>query len=154
MSGVVGGAGSKSGVIGQTEIDYEEGTYTPSFYGTSGGPSGVSFATRIGAYTKVGNLCTAFIHINISSWSSGGSGDLIISLPFTMVGSYPASVSVGYSTNFVATDAPCSGYIASGWNYMKMVRHGGSDARSDLESYCNADSGGNEEVMVQATFRV
>ena len=28
MSGIVGGAGSKSGVIGETELDYEEGIYT------------------------------------------------------------------------------------------------------------------------------
>ena len=29
MSGVVGSAGSKSGAIGETEIDYEEGTRIP-----------------------------------------------------------------------------------------------------------------------------
>jgi len=154
MSGIIGGAGSKSGIIGTTEIDYEEGTYTPSFYGTSGGPSGVSFSVRTGAYTKVGNLCTVFIHISIASWSSGGSGQLIISLPFTMVGSHPASVSVGFCTNFNATDAPCTGYVNTGWNYMKMIRHGGSDARSDVETTIDADTGGNEQIMVQATYRV
>ena len=30
MSGIVGGAGSKSGVIGTTEIDYETGSFTPT----------------------------------------------------------------------------------------------------------------------------
>ena len=35
MSGIVGGAGSKSGVIGQTEIDYEEGSWVPNNNGGS-----------------------------------------------------------------------------------------------------------------------
>ena len=30
MSGIVGGAGSKSGVIGEPEIEYEEGIWPPS----------------------------------------------------------------------------------------------------------------------------
>ena len=29
MSGIIGGAGSKSGIIGHTELDYEEGTFDP-----------------------------------------------------------------------------------------------------------------------------
>ena len=28
MSGIIGGAGSKSGVIGKTEVNVEEGTWT------------------------------------------------------------------------------------------------------------------------------
>jgi hypothetical protein len=35
MSGIINSVGSRSGVIGTTEIDNEEGTWTPSF-GTSG----------------------------------------------------------------------------------------------------------------------
>jgi hypothetical protein len=38
MSGIIGGVGSKSGVIGTTELDYEEGTWTPtSDYGILNG---------------------------------------------------------------------------------------------------------------------
>ena len=36
MSGIIGGAGSKSGVIGTTELDYEEGTATVTFTPGSG----------------------------------------------------------------------------------------------------------------------
>ena len=35
MSGIIGGAGSKSGIIGQTELDYEEGEWTPTFSNVS-----------------------------------------------------------------------------------------------------------------------
>jgi hypothetical protein len=60
MSGIIGGAGSKSGVIGTTELDYEEGTWTA----TNLGITGVSLSNDYGNYVKVGNLVT--IHANIS----------------------------------------------------------------------------------------
>ena len=47
MSGIVGGAGSKSGIIGETELDYEEGTWTPSY-------SNVDTSINAGFYTKIG----------------------------------------------------------------------------------------------------
>ena len=47
MSGIIGGAGSKSGVIGTTELDYEEGTFTPT---------GTGLLTAEGTYTKIGNM--------------------------------------------------------------------------------------------------
>ena len=51
MSGILNTVGSKSGVIGQTELDYEEGTFTPKLNGVSGGAVG-------GFYTKIGNSVT------------------------------------------------------------------------------------------------
>ena len=74
MSGIIGGAGSKSGIIGYTEIDYEEGTFTAT------GRSGTS---SVGYYTKTGNL----IKFAINAWnitSTGGSAEMYITgLPFT-----------------------------------------------------------------------
>ena len=48
MSGIVGSTGSRSGVIGTTELDYEEGTFTASNPNVSG--YGFPHAT----YTKIG----------------------------------------------------------------------------------------------------
>ena len=50
MSGLIGGAGSKSGVIGTTELDYEEGDWTPGIQGTSTG------GTVTGKYKKIGDV--------------------------------------------------------------------------------------------------
>jgi hypothetical protein len=58
MSGIIGGAGSKSGVIGETEIDYEEGTWTPTPKGSSG-TTGSWAHTMTGHYTKIGR--TVFV---------------------------------------------------------------------------------------------
>ena len=53
MSGIVNSAGSRSGVIGTTELDYEEGTWT---LGT-GNMTAVS-ASFTSNYVKIGNLVT------------------------------------------------------------------------------------------------
>lgn len=61
--------------------DYEEGTWTPAL---SGGSTGITWGTKLGTYTKVGNLVTFSIYLPVSSVSSP-SGDLIITnLPFTV----------------------------------------------------------------------
>ena len=82
MSGIIGGAGSKSGVIGTTELDYEEGTWTPQLYAGSSTMS-TSGATIEGSYTRTGNL----VYLTINLWSlpvSSSSGALQIrNLPFT-----------------------------------------------------------------------
>ena len=80
MSGIVGGAGSKSGVIGTTELDYEEGEWTASL--TAATPLD-SVPTAAGHYRLVGGIC----HFNIRRFSgfstSGGSGAIrITGLPF------------------------------------------------------------------------
>ena len=51
MSGIIGGAGSKSGVIGETELDYEEGVFTPV---PNTGSIGVISQNR---YRKIGGMC-------------------------------------------------------------------------------------------------
>jgi hypothetical protein len=63
--------------------DYEEGTFSPIVSGGSNAGT-VTYNTRIGQYTKVGNLVTVWMNIN---WSSGnGSGSLMVKgLPFSVI---------------------------------------------------------------------
>ena len=71
MSGIIGGAGSKSGVIGTTELDYEEGNWTPTNSNTlTGGPNGT--------YVKIGKLvlCSFYLLANASSATTGDFGGL------------------------------------------------------------------------------
>ena len=76
MSGIVGGAGSKSGVIGTTELDYEEGTWTPTFNGFSG-----STTVQGAKYTKIGRQ--VFCECEVT-FATNSDGDRIeISLPLT-----------------------------------------------------------------------
>jgi len=59
--------------------DYEEGTWTPSFQSDGS----TSYSAQIGTYTKIGDLVTAWFHIDINSNGATGTQSLIIAgLPF------------------------------------------------------------------------
>jgi hypothetical protein len=63
--------------------DYEEGTWTPVFQGTTTNGTYV-YSTQVGRYTKVGNLVTVFGHLVISSITLAATGVMRIGgLPFT-----------------------------------------------------------------------
>jgi hypothetical protein len=63
--------------------DYEEGTWTPTLIGSTTNPSPVYFRNT-GNYTKIGNTVRVSGYIQLTTGSTGGSGDLRISgLPFS-----------------------------------------------------------------------
>ena len=75
MSGIVGGAGSKSGVIGTTELDYEEGSWTPV-------PNTGSISSIVMSYyRKIGGIC--FLQTSLGN-IQGGFGTLT-GLPFSTI---------------------------------------------------------------------
>ena len=80
MSGIIGGAGSKSGVIGTTELDYEEGTWTPIF--EASGFSAVT-ATVSGFYTRIGNMCIYSCRITTTATMASSGAVNITGWPFT-----------------------------------------------------------------------
>jgi len=103
MSGIIGSAGSKSGVIGTTELDYEEGTWTPELY-IAGTISSVHNYNS-GVYTRIGNI----LHLSFYWYHAGataGAGAMTIkNLPFTSTrfgssanGGYPA-LGMGYNAH-------------------------------------------------------
>ena len=55
MSGVIGGAGSKSGIVNETELDYEEGTWSPVLSDGTNNATMNSGSTGA-SYIKVGKL--------------------------------------------------------------------------------------------------
>jgi hypothetical protein len=77
--------------------DYEEGTWTPVFQGTTTTGTYV-YSTQVGRYTKVGNLVTVFGQLVISSITLAATGVMRIGgLPFTTssVNAY-AAAAVGW----------------------------------------------------------
>jgi|694.fasta_scaffold01249_8 hypothetical protein len=62
--------------------DYEEGTWTPTYLGSTSNPT-VSYSEQLGSYIKIGRLVVCFVKI-VKSSASGGSGSLMLGgLPFT-----------------------------------------------------------------------
>ena len=153
-------AATSDGTTMSSELldDYEEGTFSPAFSGTSGAPSGVSYAQRHGSYTKIGRSVTCHIYLSLTSWSSGPSGDGIISaLPFTCRNnndSY-AGISVGYSDAFTSSDGPQTGYVRTNTTQIEFRTSQSNDARDDLRTPTNAaNMSGDEVIIITCTYNV
>ena len=95
MSGIINSAGSKSGVIGTTELDYETGTWTATFTGAGGSAGSAATTTNSATYTRIGRIILwtcDFTVDNIGSWTSSVR---ITGFPFTVTagdythGGYP-----------------------------------------------------------------
>ena len=71
MSGVINSAGSKSGEIGTTELDYEAGTWTPS---------GSNVNSSDASYMRIGAMVFLLGFVNIE----GGTCSQVTGLPFSM----------------------------------------------------------------------
>lgn len=144
MSGKIGGAGGKSGIIGETELRYEEGTYT--VIERQGGISG----TAAGNYTLVGNMCTASGYWTPSSNQPSETSLPYIALPFTCKSSH-------HYVGAMATDGwDLSGQysvmiVYPGHNYMRWFQpndHGGWILSND------SHIGQNENMIFSITYRV
>ena len=96
MSGIIGGAGSKSGVIGTTELDYEEGTWTVTWFdAASGGTQESATTNATGYYVKIGKLVhCSFMQVELKASSAGGSSGVYYTLPFTTSSTNKTSGSV------------------------------------------------------------
>ena len=91
------GCGVYLGVTTATDAnlldDYEEGTWTPNLGGNT------SYNTQVGKYTKVGNMVTLTLEINVNALGTG-STSVIYGAPFTPIaGSHAASGAIGYAAN-------------------------------------------------------
>jgi len=89
----LGGTGSANALD-----DYEEGTWTPLFGGTTGTPSG-SNQGSYGYYTKIGRLVHVTWYLYFTLTSVGSGSLLITGLPFdksSSAGSSSFGVSVGH----------------------------------------------------------
>ena len=136
--------------------DYEEGTWTPTFSGVSSAPSGANYSERNGYYTKIGRHVYFNLYLVLDNWSSAPSGTLIVTgLPFTNSNSTNnyASVNVGYSNNFVSTDAPQGGFVGPNASQITCITNQSNDARDDLStSVSSANMNGDEAIVISGHY--
>ena len=113
--------------------DYEIGSYSPSYYGSSGAGS-QSYSHRHGSYVKIGNLCQVWIDITLSA-ASGASGNANMTLPFTSANAAPLQDSVSQNmgnwwfwdmnSNYTSGSTP-SAWIPQNVNYAHMYKTNGA----------------------------
>jgi len=101
--------------------DYEEGTWSPRWYGAG---DGTTTFTDKGRYTKIGNMVYCELDLaNGSSFNSGYSGALFIDgLPFTG-GTTTSHIGVGSQPYFY----PASNWLASNEAGLVFMKQSGTD---------------------------
>lgn len=93
------------GTSGTEFKHYEEGTWTVGV--TFGGSaSGVTFSSRSGRYTRIGNVVVANFYVDLSSNGSGTGAALITGLPFTTASDPSGAGSFKWYNNFAALTGP------------------------------------------------
>jgi hypothetical protein len=112
--------------------DYEEGTFTPTFAGSTTNPT-VTYAVQLGTYTKIGRQVTASIEIGTSA-NTGGVGTIqVAGLPFTVgVRSY-VCVATFNIDNTAATPISIFAEIAAGGTQLLLLQ------TADNASWANMD---------------
>jgi hypothetical protein len=80
--GITFPATQSSSTDANTLDDYEQGTFTPSLT-FGGGSTGITYSSRVGYYTKIGNMVHVTAYVFLSSKGSSTGGMQIINLPFT-----------------------------------------------------------------------
>ena len=121
MSGLIGGAGSKSGVIGETEIDYEEGIWTPSSLTISGasGSWSLDSAGDYIAYTKIGRVCFIQGAFEVATMTATAGRFNILGLPFTS-----RSSGVDHENNAIFLIQVTDGNSSNGQTLMAHIGEG------------------------------
>ena len=150
MSGLINGVGSRSGVIGSTEIPggYEEGiwTVTAEDFG-AGATFTLDSSFNTGSYVKIGNLVTVQGVIKFDTPSGTGTGNLVIYLPFTSkTGLTDASDDTnltlgGFDEAWDAwTGKTPYAILGAGTNYFIMRASDGATQEAYMASFVNNDS--------------
>jgi hypothetical protein len=121
--------------------DYEEGTWTPAFFGTvtAGSPT---YSTRAATYTKVGRAVSVMCYINMSN-KGGMAGNLQISgLPFTALNASGAGGAFAISEHgglTFASGKTCAG-LQQGVNDTNVtVYENGSGVNAGQHTIANTD---------------
>ena len=133
-------ATADSGGTKENELldDYEEGTFTPTFYYVSG-TSNVSYTTQEGRYTKIGRLVSISIKMSISNIGSGNNNMRVGGLPF-------APVNSGVSYDYFNFSAVVGMNIGSGRVPFAQLEDYGGGGRVTMYSYDYSSSSNYSEI--------
>ena len=153
MSGVIGGAGSRSGTIGETEIDYEEGIWTGVFSGASNACT-MNGSYTTGTYTKIGNMVIVTGFFVNNSLGSASGNMYLTGLPFTCAnaGDAYAGVAVGMFGDLAITAGhSVSGAVEINTTRMRLQL---SDATTGTTYLQHTELSANGSMMISGTYRV
>ena len=127
MSGLINSAGSKSGVIGTTELDYEEGVATVTLSAVSGGTLGIDSTYNELGYTKIGQLVQIQGYLQIGTYTSSPTSTIRVgALPFVGANFGTGASRPDFNPIFIhcrgtgSTDLVASGVMTPSVDYLQL----------------------------------
>lgn len=133
--------------------DYEEGTWTPTYLGSSGNPT-ITYNIQDGVYTKIGNTVHCQGRLQTSA-ASGGSGAVQIgNFPFVSKATNDRGVvNIGYSNDWL-TQAPETGHTINGDNYATLRYFSGNGTPAVTTSNLRNVAANDNDIMFDVTYEV
>ena len=126
--------------------DYEEGTWTPSFGGSSSNPT-VNFNVAGGTYVKVGSLVTIGVSTTTVSVSGGSGGLFLNGLPFNKSSGASYGAVAAQTQNFnTLPSEPLRGYVVS--DYVRF-KYGNA---VDVPTSVLRTSGDSNQIWMSFTY--
>jgi hypothetical protein len=138
--------------------DYEEGTWTPALGGSASNPTGVTYGTAVGKYTKVGNLVTVFLYMTFTTYTGGSGNILVTALPFAAFNGVAGGYNNG-STQISQVTIP-SGYswvslrTGPALTYLDLQTNGSANSWSAATFSNISSSGTAKELLATVTYFV
>lgn len=134
--------------------DYEEGSWTPAIEGLTSNPS-ISYSTRTGWYTKVGNTVNIWCWIHINTFSGGSGVAVITDLPFTASsGTGKLNFGTTYANNVLWGSGAATqivSYIPVGGTYIRLQGMQNNVAGSDVQV---TNFAANDQIGIHVAYTV
>jgi len=135
--------------------DYEEGTWTPSYSGSTTGFTSVTYGNREAYYIKIGKMVQFSVRISTTAATIGSaSGNLIITgLPFTEGSTTINAVSVALARSF-SSDNPFFAQINANTttiNLQYKTAIGGNATTMDTSMFSTGAD--NNEICISGSYR-
>jgi hypothetical protein len=149
---------NNAGMSSETLDDYEEGTFTP-FMRINNGVEGITYNGRVGSYTKIGNLVTCMIYMNLSSKGTNVGGVSIDGLPFTagnnlgVVTSFNGNCLPAYFSSMATNISTLHGWVDDGTTEM-YLRHTDGGGNSSTQNTNNGNINNNTDFRFFITYMV
>jgi hypothetical protein len=129
--------------------DYEEGTWTPTYGGTSTNGS-IAYTNQYGYYTKIGNIVTVNCRLSASTVTTSPTGNMVIrGLPFTVSSATDNyhGANIGYSNSWATAPAGGHSEPSNTFIYLKV-----EDANGNLNGNISsiADS---YDIVLSITYQ-
>tara|TARA_A100001388_G_scaffold240569_1_gene196415 strand:+ start:2406 stop:3068 length:663 start_codon:yes stop_codon:yes gene_type:complete len=139
------------GMTSELLDDYEEGTFTPAFQGSTGSAGSYATSLASGNYTKIGDTVRIAIYIIVTNYGSWSGTAQVTGLPFTGKGAGSLGIAVSY---FPADtrQAPVSAYI--GGTTMIFPKAHNSQSGGLSEKWQVSDLSTSKYIMAEGVYSI